>query len=176
MGHYVQIGVGHDDVMLPNGQSYDAGAVVFLTDEQFAGLSPTAVSGGTVVAVGTDSGVETVLSFPVDLAAIAAAGDVVTNFTPGFAGRIISVAFVVTKPVTTAAKAATLNLEIGSTNLTGGVIALTSANATPLGKVIVGTTITAADGFDADDTISVEAASVTAFVEGEGVLLVTVTS
>jgi hypothetical protein len=100
-------------------------------------------------------------------------GDVLTNFTPGFPGRIVSVAFAIFDPVTTASKAATLNLEIGTVNLTGGVISLTSANCTPLGAVIAGTAITANNTFGATDTISVEASSVTAFVEGEGVLLLT---
>ena len=41
-----------------------------------------------------------------------------------------------------------------------------------LGKVIAGTDITANNAFDDTDTISVEAASVTAFAEGEGALLI----
>jgi hypothetical protein len=114
------------------------------------------------------------LTFHIELAAITGAGDVVTGYTPGFAGEILSVAFVVDNPVTTAAKAASLNLEIGTTNVTGGVVALTSANCTPNGAVVAGTAVTAANVFDADDTISVEAASVTAFAEGSGTLLVRV--
>jgi hypothetical protein len=115
---------------------------------------------------------KSVLAIPIKLAKVAN-GDVLTNFTPGFPGRIVSAAFAVTDPVTTASKAATLNLEIGTVNLTGGVISLTSANCTPLGAVIAGTAITANNTFGATDTISVEASSVTAFVEGEGVLLLT---
>lgn len=110
------------------------------------------------------------LDIPVKLAAITGAGDVLTNFRPGIAGTIEYVQFAVTSPVTTAAKAASLNLEIGATNVTGGVVALTSANATPLGAVIAGTAITGANTLTKDDAISVEAASVTAFAEGEGVL------
>jgi len=112
-----------------------------------------------------------VLCIPVKLSKVAN-GDVVTEYTPGFPGAIKKVSFLVTDPVTTADKAATLNLEINSTNLTGGVLALTSANCTPLGKVIDATAITGNNVFDADDTISVEASSVTAFVEGEGLLLI----
>mgnify|MGYP001602698178 CR=1 FL=1 len=113
-----------------------------------------------------------VLSIPITLANVAN-GDVLTTFTPGFAGRIESIAFAVTTAVTTGAKATTLNLEIGTTNLTGGSLALTSANCTPLGAVVAATAVTAANTFTATDTISVEAASTTAFVEGAGVLLVT---
>ena len=124
-------------------------------------LFPPAPAGGDAV----------MFHFPVDLSGVSAA-DVVTNFTPGFAGAIVGFDFVVNKPVTTAAKAATLNLEIGTTDLTGGVLSLTSAAATPLGKVISATAITGANEFADDDTISVEATSVTAFAEGSGVLIV----
>jgi len=113
-----------------------------------------------------------VLVIPIKLAKVAN-GDILTNFTPGFPGSIIKVAFAVTDPVVTASKVATLNLEINAVNLSGGVVSLTSANCTPLGAVVAGSAITANNVFSATDTISVEAASVTAFVEGEGVLLVT---
>ncbi len=110
-----------------------------------------------------------ILSLPIVLSKVTDA-DVLTEITPGFAGSIEKVWFAVTDPATTAAKLTTLNLEIGSTNLTGGAIALTSANCTPLGNVIAGSTITAANVFTDSDTISVEATSTTAFVEGQGVL------
>jgi len=97
-------------------------------------------------------------------------GDLVTTITPGFAGKIRSVYWVQDVPVTTAAKASTLNLEIGITDLTGGVVSLTSATCTPKGVVIAGTAITAGNVFKADSTISVEAASTTSFVEGSGSL------
>jgi hypothetical protein len=113
-----------------------------------------------------------ILNIPVTLANVSAA-DLLTTFTPGFAGRIVDWQFVVTTPVTTAAKAATLNLEVGATNVTGGTIALTSANCTPLGAIVAkGAAFTAGTTFGAADTISVEAASVTAFVEGAGVLII----
>ena len=112
-----------------------------------------------------------ILSIPVKLAKVSAA-DVVTSYVPGFAGSIKKVSFVVTDPVTTASKAATLNLEIGTTDVTGGVLSLTSANCTPLGAVINGTAVTGNNVFSATDSISVEASSVTAFAEGEGVLLI----
>lgn len=94
-------------------------------------------------------------------------GDIVTAFTPGYAGRIKKVYDVVTDPATTGGKASTLNLEIGATNLTGGVLALTSANQTPLGAVVEATAITGANVFSATDTISLEASATTTFAEGE---------
>ena len=119
------------------------------------------------------AGVPVIFNLPVNLASITGAGDVLTTWTPGFAGKIISLDFAVTVPVTTAAKAATLNAEIGTTNLTGGTVALTSANCTPLGAIVAGAAITAANSFSATDTVSIEAASVTAFSEGAGVLIIT---
>ena len=113
-----------------------------------------------------------ILSVPITLAQITGAGDVVTDYVPGHAGKIISISAVVTQVVTTGSKLASLNMEIGSTNLTGGVVALTSANCTPLGVKVAGSSVTAANTFTAADTLSIEAASVTAFVEGEITLLI----
>jgi predicted RecA/RadA family phage recombinase len=139
-----------------------------------------AVDSATSVWVSLESGealsaiyVRSILTIPVKLAKVAT-GDVVTTYTPGFAGVIEKMSFVVTDPVITGSKAATLNLEIGTANLTGGSLALTSANCTPLGAVIDATAITAGNVFGASDTISVEAASVTAFAEGEGALLIVI--
>lgn len=114
------------------------------------------------------------LTIPVTLAQIAGAGDVLTTMTLGHRFRILSADFFVTTAVTTAARAATLNLEIGTTNLTGGAIALTSANCTPLGVKVAGSAVTAGNVGAASDTLSVEAASVTAFAEGAGVLQIMV--
>jgi len=116
---------------------------------------------------------KSILSIPVKLSKVAN-GDLLTQFTPGFPGRIVKASFAVTDPVTTASKAASINLEIGSTNLTGGVIDLTSANCGTLGTVVDGSEITGNNVFDSDDTISIEASGVTAFAEGEGVLLIVI--
>ena len=112
------------------------------------------------------------LSFPISLASIVGAGDVVTSFVPGHAFQILSLDFHVGVPVTTGGDAATLNAEIGTTDLTGGAVALTSANCTPLGAKVAGTAITAGNVGSATDTVSIEASSVTAFAEGTGVLMV----
>lgn len=129
-------------------------------------------SGGTAsdtIAAGV--GIFTLI-IPITLVQITAAGDVLTTYTPGFAFKVLSVDARVSAAVTTVAKAATLNLEIGTTDLTGGAVALTSANCTPLGAVIAGSAVTAANVGTAADTISVEAATVTAFAEGAVLLMV----
>lgn len=115
-----------------------------------------------------------VIPFYIELADVAADGDIVSAWTPGFAGKILSVDFMTTVAVTTASKRADFNLEIGSTNVTGGVVSVTSAAATPKGTIIAGTAITGANTFAATDTVSIEAASVTAHAEGKGILLVKV--
>lgn len=126
---------------------------------------------GTKVALNVDQrdGNDVVLlQVPINLASITANGDVMTDIRPGLYGTIEYWEFIVTTPVSTAAKLASLNLEVDTTNVTGGVIALTSANATPLGKVIAGAAITGANVLTPDSKLSIEAAGVTAFVEGSG--------
>lgn len=95
-------------------------------------------------------------------------GDFATNIPLNFNGRVKGFRWVQGVPVTTGSNLATINLEINTTNLTGGTIAMTSATCTPLGAVIEAAAITDGAGFKAGDTISIEASSVTAFVEGSG--------
>lgn len=111
-------------------------------------------------------------SFPINLASITGAGDVITSFKPMVKGKIVHMSFTVNAPVTTGSRAATLNAEIGTTNLTGGTIALTSANCTPMGATIHAAAITAGNALTEDDLVSIEASSVTAFAEGTGTLVI----
>lgn len=128
----------------------------------------TTGTAGTTFAAG--AGCMTI-SIPIVLATIPN-GDVLTNYTPGYAFKILSVTAAVTTAASTADKLATLNLEIGSTNVTGGEVALTTASCNTLGKLTAGAAITAANTGTATDTISIEGSSVTAFVEGSIVLLI----
>jgi hypothetical protein len=106
------------------------------------------------------------LSWACTLASITGAMDVLTTLTPGHKFKLLALDAFVSEPVATAAKAATLNLEIGTTNVTGGEVALTSANCATMGAKVAGAAITAANTGSSSDTISIEAASVTAFVDG----------
>lgn len=144
------------------GTAQRAGAAQAALTDSTTGTASSTLAAGT--------GLQTVV-IPILLPSLAN-GDVLTNYTPGFAFKVLAVDFAVSKAATTAAKAATLNLEIGTTNVTGGVVSLTSANSTPLGALVAGTAVTAANTGTNADTISIEAASVTAFVEGEGYLLI----
>jgi len=106
------------------------------------------------------------VSFHFNLADIAN-GNIVSSYLPGFAGTVERMSATVTNPATTAAKLTTLNPEIAGTDVTGGVLALTSANMTPIGATVESTATTAAKTFTAVQTIDIEASSTTAFVEGE---------
>lgn len=113
------------------------------------------------------------LSIPITLVQMTGAGDVLTQYTPGYAFKILKVDAHVVEAVTTAGDGASLNLEIGTTNVTGGVVALTSANCTPLGVQIAGTAVTANNTGSATDHFSVEvAAGAGWFAEGAIVLLI----
>lgn len=126
-----------------------------------------AVTDATLAAT---AGISTI-SIPLALASIAD-GDMVTAYTPGYKFKILAVDFVTTTVASTADKLSTLNVEIGTTNLTGGEVALTTASCDTLGEKTAGSAVTAANTGSASDTISVEAASTTAFAEGSGTLLI----
>lgn len=107
-----------------------------------------------------------------NLAGITGNVDVLTTFTPGHKFKIMALDFYATTIASTASKLATLNLEIGTTNLTGGAVALTTSSCGTLGAVTAGSAVTAANTGSASDTVSLEASSVTAFVEGSGTLMI----
>jgi hypothetical protein len=108
-----------------------------------------------------------IVTLPLDFPTLANGGQQF-QFTPGFAGRIKSIQVAVRKPVTTAAKSANITAQVGGISVTGGLIALTSANATPAGASVPGTAITAGGSFTAAQTIGVIISGVTTFVEGDG--------
>lgn len=138
-------------------------------------LGATTIPAGTALRFGPTVaptvGVTT-LVFPFRLAGVAGNGELITNYVPGYAFRILSVDFAVTEVVTTGSRRADFNLEIGTTNVTGGVVSVTSAAATPVGTVIAGTAVTAANVGSATDALSIESSNVTAHAEGAGHLLV----
>jgi hypothetical protein len=112
------------------------------------------------------------LAFPVNLASITGTQDVVTDFRPGVDGYVEDISFVTNVPATTASKLATLNAEINTTNLSGGLLALTTVGVNTMGKIVQGTDITGNNRITKKDAISIEAASVTAFAEGSGTVFV----
>lgn len=117
------------------------------------------------------------LAIPVaDLSAITADTVYVMNgWTPGFAGSVLSLAFVTgTTPASTAGKDIDLQVLIDATPTTGGLLTLLTADINAIGKVKDATAITAANTFAADDTLSIKCQEATAaFSEGNGTLLLT---
>lgn len=125
---------------------------------------------GLTVAAGV--GVQN-LSFFVNLADLANA-DLLTTYPLLYKFKILSVSFGVEKAATTAAKLATLTPKISGVAVTGGVLALTSANCTPTGNVVAGSAVTAANTGASGATISITGSAVTAFIEGAGWIIITV--
>lgn len=120
------------------------------------------------------------LNFNYNLADISAA-DILTDFIIPSGFKLVDIRAAVTKAATTAAKAATLTAKIDSVAVPGAVLALTSANCTPLGKVNSATATDVLSGganiaYNAGSKISVTASSVTAFVEGAISLTLTLQS
>lgn len=99
--------------------------------------------------------------------------DILTNLTPGFPFKITSFAFVTTVAGTGSGASQVFNLEIGTTNVTGGVLTLTLASQATIGTVTAATAITAANVGSATDTISIEmAAGGTVFTAGAGYFVI----
>lgn len=159
------------------------GKKYYWQDDQTCGLTPTNNYAGRLVYLdkagdpyikasyfssGSPSVVETIPLQLADIAAGVFAKKIPYNFT------LLSTAFRVLKAATTAAKAATLTPIIAATPVTGGVLALTSANMTPINNVVAGTAVTAGATGNAGDALGVTASAVTAFVEGDGVIEFTV--
>ncbi len=105
-----------------------------------------------------------------------AAVDLVTNLTLGHKFKLLAISFVTTVAGTGSGASQVFNLEIGTTNVTGGVVTLTLANQqTTFGQVTAGTAITANNVGTETDTISLEmAASGTAFTAGAGYFVIRV--
>lgn len=142
---------------------YPVRADRFAYTETWWGTPPTQAIGG---------GASAVLEIPVDLAALA--NSQVLNVDAPFDGSITSIKFRVINPATTGSKLATLTGQIATTPTTGGVVALTSANCTPAGAVVSGTAVTGANTFTSGQAIGVTVSSVTTFIEGTGIIELTV--
>jgi hypothetical protein len=111
-----------------------------------------------------------VVSIPIPAYSAIADAGVLARFTPGFDGRVHSMAVQASTAVTTAAKLSTLTPKIAGTSVTGGVVAMTSAGQNAIGAAQAGTAVTALDEFTSTQEITVVASATTAFVEGAGVI------
>jgi hypothetical protein len=139
------------------------------------GLDSTSIGGPVLVEVSKAIGkqlleqIEPPVTIPVVLSKHSN-GTIAARFTPGFAGRIRSISASVTDPVTTGAKLGTFTPAIAGVSVTGGALALTSANCATVGAAVAGSAITALNAFTAAQEITIVASAVTAFVEGQVVI------
>lgn len=109
------------------------------------------------------------VAFGVLLASLSDAAQL--HITPGHAGRLTKVTFVTQVVASTAGRASTLTPSIGGTNVTGGVLALTTVACNTKDKELAGTVITANNRFTASQSITLTGSSTTAFAEGSGYII-----
>lgn len=141
------------------------------TAVDYSALTTAGAVDNLVVAAGV--GVTT-LMFHINLVALtAAAANLMSSYVPGYAFKILAVDFVPTTLGVGAGATMSLNLEIGGTNVTGGVVNPTEANTATLGTLVAGTAVTAANVGTAAQVLEIEvAAGGTIFTAGQGTLLV----
>lgn len=103
--------------------------------------------------------------------------DLLTGYVLGYRFKLLSFDFVTTIVGAGAGASQVFNLEIGSTNVTGGVLTVNLTSTDTIGEVTAGTAITAANVGTAADSISLEmAVGGTAFTSGSGYFLIRVQS
>lgn len=137
-----------------------------LTDNSSGAASDTIAAGAGVITITIP-----LTSLATGLSTLAI--DLLTNYTLGYAFKLLSFDFVTTIPGTTGGASQTFNLEIGTTNVTGGVLNVTLGSTAAIGAVTSGTTITANDVGTATDFLSIEmAAGGTAFGSGSGYFVI----
>ena len=132
-------------------------------------------TGTTTTTLAAGVGVyDLVLPSPANLSTLSTGGvDVITGLVPGHKFKILSYEFITTVAGTGAGATLVFNFEIGTTNLTGGVLTLDLADTDTIGKREAATAITAANTGTASDAISLEvAAGGTAFTAGAGFFVV----
>lgn len=83
-------------------------------------------------------------------------GNVRTAQVMRFHGKILSVHAYVDKAFTGSGGTAALNLEIGGTDVTGGVVTVSTSASGTIGAIMAGTAVTAANVFHEGDTVDVE--------------------
>jgi len=86
-------------------------------------------------------------------------GDIRTGFAMPFAGKFISLHGNVEAAFTGVSGTATVNLEIGGTNVTGGALVVSTAAGGTVGTQLDATAITAANTFSTGDLLDIEVSS-----------------
>lgn len=142
---------------------------------QAALTNSTTGTAGTTLAAGVGVSTVTIPLTSLATGLSTSAIDLLTNYTPGYRFKVLGFAFVTTVAGTGTSASQVFNLEIGTTNLTGGVLTLTLASQATIGTVTSATAITAANVGTSTDTISIEmAAGGTVFTAGAGYFVLTI--
>jgi hypothetical protein len=156
---------------MPNGYPYEGGAVVELSDEQYAQINPTVFDDGVLIDRGEarsslgESDVLRTIEVPIDLADITAVG-AVKKVKPGFAGTIASVEVIARTPASTAAKDIDLAVRVNS-GTAAATVTLLTASLNARGESVSSANIAANNVFDDNDDIEIRCTEATAvFVEG----------
>ncbi len=102
------------------------------------------------------------------ISGVTATGNMLTGIVAPHHAKITAVYGIVIEPITDADQAADINLEIGGTNVTGGVIAWVTADL--IGAKLAGSAITAANECHEGDLIDVECVNGTAGTAADGYL------
>lgn len=166
----------------------DNGKAVYFSDDNVATLtrpSNKALPGGMVLEHHSSTTCEVLVFGAATLAAMAVGGgerqllflgsidcdsitaaDVRTGIPMQFHGEIKSVFAMVDVAITGAGGTALLNLEIGGTNVTGGVVTVSTAAGGTKGTKLDGTAVTGANVFHEGDALDIEAATVTDMTAG----------
>lgn len=105
------------------------------------------------------------VTFNVAAAEIVGSGNVITGFTPGHPFVLEALDAYVTSALTGSTKTVTLNPEIDTVDVTGGVAVVASASAA-LGTRVGGSAITALNEGTSASVIDIESSAVTAFTGG----------
>lgn len=146
---------------------------------ELAAALPTAFtdnSGGTAsnsiaVGVGIYTLVHPLTSLATGLGVLAI--DLLTGLTIGHRFQLLSFDFVTTIVGAGAGASQVFNLEIGGTDVTGGVLTVDLASTNTIGEISAGTAITADNVGTAGGTISIEmAAGGTVFTSGSGYFVI----
>ena len=147
-----------------------------LTDQQTTVTDLTDSTGATAsstLAVGV--GVTTI-AFPVgDLSDTGAgsfgattAGDVVTDYVPGFKFKVLNLDFITDLPGTGSNATADVAVHIGATPVTSCVCTVTLASTSARGELTAGVAASAANTGSATATVSLNKATSTVFTAGRG--------
>lgn len=111
-----------------------------------------------------------VITVPV-LLSQAISGAIPVRIFPRYAGKVTAADLLSTQPPTTTSKGATLQIQISTVALSGGIFTCTSTGLATLGTRQAATTIVGSNAFSATQEIIVSvSAAAAAFAEGEALL------